>query len=595
MDTWRLIITKKQKEIKIFDFTKGLRILILLTIILLAGQIALEVLTPQYVKNIINILSDNNSDLSSQKKESEIWFNGGLLLLFVIVIICISLTIQTLLIPKITTQFTMNLKNKVFAKIQELSPQDLSKLSIGAILNRLNADVLSLERTLSMLILNVIRSIFVFGSALFFSITTSPQLSLIFVITIPIIVVMVFVVSYVQKIIKRLFIFNDEFNQKLQENLNSLKTIKANATEEKEYSIIQKLTQKLTKSNLKITVANSVSESFFMMIIFMSLIILATIGVNQVLQNKIQIGTMVLFSTYIWMITFSFIGILNIGFNLFIAKPSAQRIKEILNYQSLIKNSLNPIKDFSIDVIEFKNVSFKHENSDLLVLKNINFVIKKNQTLGILGQTGEGKSTIINLLARFFDVTSGEILINNINIKEYDINKLREKISIVFQDSVLFKGTIRSNLTSFNKNIDDQEIYNALEKSDIYNFVNGLEDKLNHKVEPKGTNFSGGQKQRLSIARALLKQPELLILDDATSAVDATTEKKIKTAINETLGMTKIIISQKISSIKDCDFIAVIEKGKLSALSSHEQLLKTNKTYKNIFESQNSMIEVTNE
>ncbi|SYV97304.1 ABC-type multidrug/protein/lipid transport system ATPase component [Mycoplasmopsis edwardii] len=295
------------------------------------------------------------------------------------------------------------------------------------------------------------------------------------------------------------------------------------------------------------------------------------------------------------MITFSFIGILNIGFNLFIAKPSAQRIKEILNYQSLIKNSLNPIKDFSIDVIEFKNVSFKHENSDLLVLKNINFVIKKNQTLGILGQTGEGKSTIINLLARFFDVTSGEILINNINIKEYDINKLREKISIVFQDSVLFKGTIRSNLTSFNKNIDDQEIYNALEKSDIYNFVNGLEDKLNHKVEPKGTNFSGGQKQRLSIARALLKQPELLILDDATSAVDATTEKKIKTAINETLGMTKIIISQKISSIKDCDFIAVIEKGKLSALSSHEQLLKTNKTYKNIFESQNSMIEVTNE
>ncbi|SYV97305.1 lipid transporter ATP-binding/permease protein, partial [Mycoplasmopsis edwardii] len=220
--------------------------------------------------------------------------------MFVIVIICISLTIQTLLIPKITTQFTMNLKNKVFAKIQELSPQDLSKLSIGAILNRLNADVLSLERTLSMLILNVIRSIFVFGSALFFSITTSPQLSLIFVITIPIIVVMVFVVSYVQKIIKRLFIFNDEFNQKLQENLNSLKTIKANATEEKEYSIIQKLTQKLTKSNLKITVANSVSESFFMMIIFMSLIILATIGVNQVLQNKIQIGTMVLFSTYIW-------------------------------------------------------------------------------------------------------------------------------------------------------------------------------------------------------------------------------------------------------------------------------------------------------
>ncbi|WAM04299.1 ATP-binding cassette domain-containing protein [Mycoplasmopsis cynos] len=201
-----------------------------------------------------------------------------------------------------------------------------------------------------------------------------------------------------------------------------------------------------------------------MTIIFMSLILLGTIGVNQVLENKIEISVIVLFGTYIWMITTSFLGILGIGFNLFVSYPSAKRLKEILNYDCAIKNSSKAIKDFNINKIEFQNVFFKYQNSKKYILENLNFTIDKNTSFGILGQTGSGKSTIINLLARFYDTTEGRILINDIDIKNYDLEELRDKISIVFQENILFKGAIKTNLTSFNDSNSDQAIINALKK-----------------------------------------------------------------------------------------------------------------------------------
>ncbi|WAM05742.1 ABC transporter transmembrane domain-containing protein [Mycoplasmopsis cynos] len=300
---------KTTNNISILSFLKGNRILILIAIILIAIQIALEVLSPQYVQSIINLVADEKHEyqnLTSSQKQTMILRYGGFLILFVVIIICISLFIQVFLISRITTNFSMNIKNKVFAKILEFSPQDLNNFGVGTILNRISNDVLNLERTLSLIVVSVVRSIFTFGSALFFSITTSPTLSYIFLISIPILVVMSFVIYFVRKIVQKLFKLNDNFNQKLQENLNSIKTIKANSTEEKEYQTIKDFTQKLSKSNLKIVLANSLGESFFMTIIFMSLILLGTIGVNQVLENKIEISVIVLFGTYIWMITTSF-------------------------------------------------------------------------------------------------------------------------------------------------------------------------------------------------------------------------------------------------------------------------------------------------
>ncbi|MCU9935530.1 ABC transporter transmembrane domain-containing protein [Mycoplasmopsis cynos] len=300
---------KTTNNISILSFLKGNRILILIAIILIAIQIALEVLSPQYVQSIINLVADEKHEyqnLTSSQKQTMILRYGGFLILFVVIIICISLFIQVFLISRITINFSMNIKNKVFAKILEFSPQDLNNFGVGTILNRISNDVLNLERTLSLIVVSVVRSIFTFGSALFFSITTSPTLSYIFLISIPILVVMSFVIYFVRKIVQKLFKLNDNFNQKLQENLNSIKTIKANSTEEKEYQTIKDFTQKLSKSNLKIVLANSLGESFFMTIIFMSLILLGTIGVNQVLENKIEISVIVLFGTYIWMITTSF-------------------------------------------------------------------------------------------------------------------------------------------------------------------------------------------------------------------------------------------------------------------------------------------------
>ncbi|BBA22538.1 multidrug ABC transporter ATP-binding protein [Mycoplasmopsis bovirhinis] len=577
-------------KIKIWHFTKGLRFLILLTIIFIGGQIFLEVMTPRYVQNIINVISLDKWE-SNLTRQQAIYHNAGYLFLFILLTLVISVFVQIFLISKISTEFSINIKNKLFEQIQNFSPQDLNHYSVGTVLNRLNNDVGSMERTLSLSVTSIVRSVFMFSSALYFSLNESRQLSYVFLISIPICFVMFGIIFVVRKTVKKLFRYNDEFNQKLQENLHSIKTIKANVTEEYEYQKIKQHTAKLTKSNLKIVLANSLGESAFMSVIYISLILLATIGVNLFLEDKIDVGHIVLFGTYIWMITASFLGILHISYNIFIAIPSSKRLKEILNHEVKITNIPNAIKDFEIQKIEFKNVSFKYDKNPQNTLSNLNFVIDKNTSLGIIGQTGEGKSTLVNLLARFYDVTEGEILINDINIKQYDLDTLRQKISIVFQENILFSGTIRSNFKLVKHDANDQEIYQVLQKAQIYDFIYNSPDQLETKVNQKGSNFSGGQRQRLAIARALIKDPNLLILDDATSALDFKTEQQVKDTLRQINHSIKIIISQKINSIKDCNKIIVLERGKIASIGKHQDLLKTSELYHKIYKYQNSILE----
>lgn len=577
-------------KIKIWHFTKGLRFLILLTIIFIGGQIFLEVMTPRYVQNIINVISLDKWE-SNLTRQQAIYHNAGYLFLFILLTLVISVFVQIFLISKISTEFSINIKNKLFEQIQNFSPQDLNHYSVGTVLNRLNNDVGSMERTLSLSVTSIVRSVFMFSSALYFSLNESRQLSYVFLISIPICFVMFGIIFVVRKTVKKLFRYNDEFNQKLQENLHSIKTIKANVTEEYEYQKIKQHTAKLAKSNLKIVLANSLGESAFMSVIYISLILLATIGVNLFLEDKIDVGHIVLFGTYIWMITASFLGILHISYNIFIAIPSSKRLKEILNHEVKITNIPNAIKDFEIQKIEFKNVSFKYDKNPQNTLSNLNFVIDKNTSLGIIGQTGEGKSTLVNLLARFYDVTEGEILINDINIKQYDLDTLRQKISIVFQENILFSGTIRSNFKLVKHDANDQEIYQVLQKAQIYDFIYNSPDQLETKVNQKGSNFSGGQRQRLAIARALIKDPNLLILDDATSALDFKTEQQVKDTLRQINHSIKIIISQKINSIKDCNKIIVLERGKIASIGKHQDLLKTSELYHKIYKYQNSILE----
>lgn len=577
-------------KIKIWHFTKGLRFLILLTIIFIGGQIFLEVMTPRYVQNIINVISLDKWE-GNLTRQQAIYHNAGYLFLFILLTLVISVFVQIFLISKISTEFSINIKNKLFEQIQNFSPQDLNHYSVGTVLNRLNNDVGSMERTLSLSVTSIVRSVFMFSSALYFSLNESRQLSYVFLISIPICFVMFGIIFVVRKTVKKLFRYNDEFNQKLQENLHSIKTIKANVTEEYEYQKIKQHTAKLAKSNLKIVLANSLGESAFMSVIYISLILLATIGVNLFLEDKIDVGHIVLFGTYIWMITASFLGILHISYNIFIAIPSSKRLKEILNHEVKITNIPNAIKDFEIQKIEFKNVSFKYDKNPQNTLSNLNFVIDKNTSLGIIGQTGEGKSTLVNLLARFYDVTEGEILINDINIKQYDLDTLRQKISIVFQENILFSGTIRSNFKLVKHDANDQEIYQVLQKAQIYDFIYNSPDQLETKVNQKGSNFSGGQRQRLAIARALIKDPNLLILDDATSALDFKTEQQVKDTLRQINHSIKIIISQKINSIKDCNKIIVLERGKIASIGKHQDLLKTSELYHKIYKYQNSILE----
>ncbi|UUM20165.1 ABC transporter ATP-binding protein/permease [Mycoplasma sp. 2045] len=567
-------------KITFWKLTKGIRIYGLLSIFTILVEVLMQVFLPDVSKDVINALQNNTADINFVLQK-------GTILIALALIALLTGILGAYFSNIASTRYAQNIRNAIIKQVNEFSFEDIDHFTNGSILNRLNIDVNNVQMSFRFIIGTFIRLPIIFLLSLIMSIKLSLTLSSIFLVTLPILCgffVLIWFISFPK--FKLMYKQYDLYNQKIQENLNSFRTIKSYVTENSEYNKVASLANTLKDTNIKVNKYLTFNSLLINGIIYSSFITLAIVGTQLYLGQKIQIGTIMAFGSYIWMVSGSLMGIMNVLSQILMSIPASKRIKEILNYVPTILDSKDAINHNVIGDIEFKNVSFAYTNSSHQALKNINFRIPANSSFGIIGQTGSGKTTLINLIPRFYSVKEGAILIDGININKIQKDNLRQQISVVFQDPTLFKGTIRENMLFANPDATDEQIYQALSEANIYDYVYGLEDKLDHIVEQRGRNFSGGQKQRLAIAQSLLKQPKILILDDSTSALDSKTENHVKNAVSKLQNCTKIIIAQKISSIKDCDNIILLQDGKIQIQGNHEYLLKHSEYYNELYQSQ---------
>lgn len=489
-----------------------------------------------------------------------------------------------------STGFAKNLRKEIFNKIQKFSFLNIDKFSTASLITRITTDVSNVQNAFMMIIRSVARSPFMLIGATTMAMITSPRLSIIFIIIIPVLaIILSIIIAIAHPRFETLLKKQDDLNLDVQENLIGIRVVKSFVREdyeEKKFDNCAKALQKAQVFAEKLVILNM---PIMQMLIYSCILSILWFGGKMVIKSDLEIGQLSSFLIYVMQILMSLMMMSIIFINIVISKVSRTRILEIINEIPNIKDGKKNItpKDGSI---EFKNVFFSYENKkDNMILKNINLKINSGESIGIIGSTGSGKSSLVQLLPRFYDIFSGSIEVGGNNIKNYKLNILRNKIAMVLQKNVLFSGTIKENLLWGNKNATDEEIINVCKIAQAHDFIMSFPDKYDTNLGQGGVNISGGQKQRLCIARALLKKPYIIILDDSTSAVDMATEAKIRSGFQNLMpNITKIIIAQRILSVKDLDKIVVLNNGEIDAIGTHEKLMKNNEIYKEIYYSQQS-------
>ena len=488
-----------------------------------------------------------------------------------------------------STGFARNIRKSMYYNIQNFSFSNIDKYSTAGLVTRLTTDVTNVQNAFQMIIRIFVRAPFTLVLAMIMSFYINAKLSLIFVGAIIILgVSLYFIMIKVYPIFKRLFKKYDALNGSVQENLSAIRVVKAYVREDYEISKFKKESGELAKISInaeKVLILNSPIMQFTM---YTCILLLSWLGAKMIVSNTMTTGELLSLFTYATNILMSLMLISMVFVMVTMARSSAERITEVIYEESNLTNPKEPIFEVENGEIEFNNVSFSYsKDSENNSLENINFKIKSGETIGIIGGTGSGKSTLVQLIPRLYDVTSGNVKVSGIDVREYDIETLREEVSMVLQKNVLFSGTIKENLRWGNKNATDEEIIQACRQAQAEEFIEKFPDKYDTFIEQGGNNVSGGQKQRLCIARALLKKPKILILDDSTSAVDTKTDSQIKKAFKESIpDTTKIIIAQRISSIEESDKIIVLDDGKINGIGTHDELLSTNDIYREVYESQ---------
>ena len=486
--------------------------------------------------------------------------------------------------------FAKNLRKEIFNKIQKFSFLNIDKFSTASLITRITTDVSNVQNAFMMIIRSVARSPFMLIGATTMAMITSPRLSIIFIIIIPVLaIILSIIIAIAHPRFETLLKKQDDLNLDVQENLIGIRVVKSFVREdyeEKKFDNCAKALQKAQVFAEKLVILNM---PIMQMLIYSCILSILWFGGKMVIKSDLEIGQLSSFLIYVMQILMSLMMMSIIFINIVISKVSRTRILEIINEIPNIKDGKKNItpRDGSI---EFKNVFFSYENKkDNMILKNINLKINSGESIGIIGSTGSGKSSLVQLLPRFYDIFSGSIEVGGNNIKNYKLNILRNKIAMVLQKNVLFSGTIKENLLWGNKNATDEEIINVCKIAQAHDFIMSFPDKYDTNLGQGGVNISGGQKQRLCIARALLKKPYIIILDDSTSAVDTATEAKIRSGFQNLMpNITKIIIAQRILSVKDLDKIVVLNNGEIDAIGTHEKLMKNNEIYKEIYYSQQS-------
>lgn len=491
--------------------------------------------------------------------------------------------------------FAKNIRQDMFYNVQTFSFSNINKFSTSSIITRLTTDVTNIQNSYQMIIRMAARSPVMIIFSLIAAFSIDKKLSLVFLASIPILSVgLYFIMTSAHPVFRRVFKKYDKLNMVVQENLLGIRVVKSYNREDFEINKFENISSEIYEDFTKAEKIIAFNMPLVQFIMYGSMILLSWFGARAIIASGnnpeigLSTGQLLSLISYTLQILMSLMMLSIVLVMITISRASAERITELLKEESDLKNIDNPIEEIEDGSICFDNVKFSYsKDSDVFCLDDINFKIESGETVGILGGTGSSKTTLIQLIPRLYEATSGKILVGNREVKDYDLKALRDQVAVVLQKNVLFSGTIKENLRWGNKNASDEELVNACKLAQAHSFIMEFNNGYDTYIERGGTNLSGGQKQRLCIARALLKNPKILILDDSTSAVDTKTNALIQRAFIEKIpNTTKIIIAQRVGSIKDADKIIVMDNGKIAGIGNHETLIKSNHIYQEVFETQ---------
>jgi ATP-binding cassette subfamily B protein len=563
----------------------------LLSPFLMMGEVIMEVFIPLLIAKLINLGIYGNDGEGDMKY---ILLTGGLIAACALISLFFgSAAGRSAAIA--STGFAKNLRRRLFGRVSAFSFRNIDKFSTSSLITRLTTDVNRLQESFHMIIRIAVRSPAMMIFSLIMAFSINARLALIFVGAVPVLVVGLWLImTKVHPIFKRMFKRYDKLNRVVQENLRGIRVVKAFVREDEEIKKFNEVSGEINEASVRAEKILSFNMPLMQITVYACILLLCWLGSTAIINynvlgigDKMQTGDLTALLVYTAQILMSLMSLSMIFVTIVMSRASAERVCEILDEKSTItspeENAIFAVEDGSI---EFKNVSFAyHEGKN--VLKNVNFRIESGETIGIIGGTGSSKTTLVQLIPRLYDTVEGSVVVGGHDVRDYDVHALRDSVAMVLQKNVLFSGTVKDNLRWGNENATDEEMKQACIAACADEFVSAFPDGYDTFIEQGGTNVSGGQKQRLCIARALLKRPKILILDDSTSAVDTKTDAMLRaTMANRIPDTTKLIIAQRISSVQDCDRIIVIDNGEINGIGSHSELLATNEIYREVYDSQ---------
>lgn len=557
----------------------------ILTPILVAFEALVECIIPLMVANLVNKMQ-NGCDLS-------VILKYGVIL---IIMACFSLLFGALAgitAANASAGFGKNLRKDLFMAVQNFSFENIDRFSASSLVTRMTTDVTNVQMAYMMIIRTVVRAPLMLIFSLVMGFIMGGPLAFIFLFTIPVLGIgLGLVIKKTMPLFRKVFKKYDNLNNSVQENINGIRVVKSFVREDFEMKKFNEAAEDVCDDFTKAEKILALNNPMMQFCLYVVMIFVLTFGSYLVVNFGgaiIQVGQLSSLLTYSFQILMSLMMLSMIFVMVTISIESCERIVAVLEEKRTISNPENPIYEVNDGSIDFNNVSFKYsKRADRYALENINLHIKSGQTIGILGGTGSSKTSLVNLISRLYDVTEGEVKVGGVNVKDYDLVTLRDAVSVVLQKNVLFSGSIKDNLRWGNKDATDEEIEEACHLACADEFIEQFPDKYDTHIEQGGTNVSGGQKQRLCIARALLKKPKILILDDSTSAVDTKTDAIIRAGFKKFIPeTTKIIIAQRVSSVQDADQIIIMNNGSIEAVGTHDELLASNPIYQEVYYSQN--------
>ena len=546
---------------------------------------ALEVLMEVLIPFIIASLIDKGIEAGNMQN---VLVYGGLMLLMAMFSLMFGV-LAGRFAASASSGFAYNLRNSMYANIQTFSFSNIDKFSTAGLITRMTTDVTNVQNAFQMVIRIAVRAPMMLICSVIMCMVISVELSSIFLVAVAFLGIALAIITVkTYKIFEQVFRKYDDVNASVQENITGIRVVKSFVREEYENTKFKTAAENLYRMFVKAESLLILNNPIMMLVVYSCMIALSWFGAHFIVAGELTTGNLTSLFTYVMSVLVSLMMLSMIFVMLTMSMASGKRIAEILNEKADITNPDNPVLDVEDGSIVFDHVSFYyHKTAEEPILKDLHFTIQSGETIGIIGGTGSGKSSLVNLISRLYDVSEGAVLVGGKNVKEYDLDVLRNEVSVVLQKNVLFSGTVLENLRWGNEHATEEQCKAACKLACADEFIERMPDGYHTRVEQGGSNFSGGQKQRLCIARALLKNPKVLILDDSTSAVDTATDSRIRQALAETIpGTTKIIIAQRIASVQHADRIMVLENGKISGFDTHAVLLEHNPVYQEIYELQ---------